>query len=201
MKAIKIYMSGLVLFLVTVMLFSCNLEDFDLKKLANPDDITPDIFAPLAYGTFKVSSLTNTPFLNSDQIPAGGLSLDPVNLNKTGTSFRSAAIDSVYLITYLTNDTPCNIEFDLSFVNSFGTQLAAPFTSGIIPANTTDKRIQFDLGPVDQDNLQKASAIKLAFKISSPDPATPITYGAVKTKSFTVKISFHAPVDLTKLSN
>lgn len=197
MNLLKRYISVIAFFFSAIMLFSCNLEDFNLNKLSKANDIVPDVFAPLAYGTFKISDLAPVPAPSDNaQIPAGGIDLTPILLNKTGTTFNSTAIDSVYLITHFTNGTPCNMEFELSFVNASGIQLGQSFPSANIPAGAVDQKIQFPLGPIDQTNLQQATDIKLIFKIYSPNAASPITYGAVKSKPFIVKISFYAPVRL-----
>ena len=165
--------------------------------MSKTSDIVPDVFAPLAYGTFKVSDLPPAPQPpDNAQIPAGGIDLTPILLNKTGTTFSSTAIDSVYLIIHFTNGTPCNIEFELSFVDALGIPIGQSFPSGKIPSGAVDQKIQFPLGPIDQNNLQQATDIKLIFRIFSPNAATPVLYGAVKSKPFTVKISFYAPVRL-----
>ena len=54
MQLIRRFISVVVLLFAAIMLFSCNLDDFNLNKLADPIDIVPDVYAPLAYGTFKV---------------------------------------------------------------------------------------------------------------------------------------------------
>ncbi len=197
----NIRLSSCILLITTaIFLFSCNLEDFNLKKLADPVDIVPEVFAPLAYGTFKVEDLAPVPVPGDNiAIPVGGINLLPVILTKTGTSFRSAAVDSVYLITHFTNETPCDMEFELSFTDAAGIRIGYPYPSGKISAGAIDQNIQFPLGPTDQDFLQTDTNIKLTFRISSPGVANPILYGAVKSKSFTVKISFYAPVKLVKL--
>lgn len=200
MNIIKKFNSGVVLFLLASILFSCNLEDFNLKKLSNGEDIIPDVFAPLAFGTFKVEHLVNAPIADVFPIPAGGLSLDPVILNKTGISFSIAAIDSVYLFNLFTNNTPCAIAFEMSFIDKVsGNPFGKIFTSEMIPPGAIDQKIAFKLGPIDMDNLQNASDIKLIFKLSSPDGAKPILYRDVKKALFTTKISFYAPVNLRKL--
>lgn len=192
--------SCILLITTAIFLFSCNLEDFNLKKLADPVDIVPEVFAPLAYGTFKVADFAPVPVPDDNTaVPVGGIDLLPVILNKTGTSFSSAAIDSVYLITHFTNETPCDMEFELSFTDASGIQIGASFSSGKIPSGAIDQKIQFPLGPTDQTNLQSATDIKLTFRIFSPSAANLILYSAVKLKSFTVKISFYAPVKLVKL--
>jgi len=200
MKQIKRFISGIVLFTAAVMLFSCHLEDFNLNKLSNTNDIIPDFFAPFAYGTFKVSDLAPTPApFDNVPIPVIGINLNPVIISKSGTSFSSAAIDSVFLITRFTNETMCDMEFVLSFVTASGIQIGKSFPSGKIAAGSKDFRIPlFGLGPVDQNNLEQATDIKLSFKLFPPTTGN-TTYGAVKSKQFSVKISFYAPVNLQKL--
>ena len=99
-----------------------------------------------------------------------------------GTSFSSAAVDSVYLITHFTNETLCEMEFELSFVTASGIQIGKSFPSGIIPAEAKDFPILplFGLGLVDQNNLEQATEIKLSFKLFPPTIGNP-TYGAVKS--------------------
>jgi len=201
MKIIKGFVSGVVLFFAVSIIFSCNFDDFNLKKLANPDDIIPDIFAPLAYGTFIVKDLVTAGSLADNfSIPASGLELDSVILNKKGTTFTSSAIDSVYLITHLTNNTPVDIEFNMSFADTLtGISFGKVFMSGKIPPGAIDQKIQFPLGIADQEDLKKASDIILVFKISSPDVANPVIYKVLNNTTFAVKISFYAPLNLRKL--
>ena len=173
-----------------------------MNKLADPVDIVPDVYAPLAYGTFNVKDLVTVPAPADNMVlPAGGFPLIPLPVIKTGSSFSSAAIDSVYLITYITNNTPADMEFNLSFLGSAtGAPIGKVFNSAKISGNPIESRTVFGLGPTDQSNLQNATYIKLDFKLTPPSP-TPITYGDVKAKSFTIKISFYAPVHLWKLTD
>jgi len=200
MKLIVHFISGFVLLFASIILFSCHLEDFNMNKLANPVDIIPDVYAPLVYGTFTVANLVPPPKPeDSFQIPTDGIEL-PLVVSKSGTSFSSAAIDSVYLITHFSNNTPCDIEFELSFLSSpTGSAIGNPFSSGIIPANTPDFAVLpfFGLDRTDQDILQSATFIKLNFRLFPS--ATARTYGDVKAASFSFKISFRAPVNLQKL--
>ena len=203
MKIIKRFTFGVVLFSAAIILFSCDLEDFNLKKLADPTYIAPDLFAPLAHGTFRVDSLVAANIPDSYTIPSAppGFALDPFSMDKTGTSFRSSAIDSVYLITHFTNNTPADIEFQLGFFDkTTGAQRGGPFNSGKIPAGAQDFLCNIiRLGPADQDNLVNSNDIRLSFTLFSPATSTPITYGSARGQHFTVKIAFHAPVQLWKL--
>ena len=200
MELIKRFISGIILFLAVVILFSCHLEDFNLNKLSKTNDIIPEVYAPLAYGTFTVANLVPLPApVNSTPIPIAGMEI-PLVISKSGTSFSSAAIDSVYLITHFSNNTPCDIEFELSFLNSAtGLPFGRVFRSGKIPPNTKDFAVLpiFGLDRTDQDILQSATFIKLNFRLFPL--ATARTYGDVKAASFSFKISFRAPVNLQKL--
>jgi hypothetical protein len=192
------FISGALLLLLLVLSFSCHLEDFNLNKLANPDDIRPVVGAPLAYGTFRVSDIAKSTLLPGDPIPSGGLSLNPI-ISKIGTSFRSALMDSVYLVTMITNNTLCELEYELSFINgSSGAQLVTFKGDKKIPAGVKDFRIQFLLAPASMDILQNATAIEFNFRLLLPSTGN-ITYGMVKSNSLTIKIYFYAPADLRKL--
>lgn len=199
MKLVKHSISGFVLLFASIILFSCHLEDFNLNKLADPVDIIPDVYAPLAYGTFTVHNIIPDPTTpDLTLIPVNGLDL-PLVVSKSGTSFSSAAIDSIYLITHFSNNTPCKMEFELSFLSSpTGPSIGKIFSSGIIPANTKDFEVPpFELSKTDQDNLQASTFVKLNFKLYPSSAAS--TYGDIKSASFSFKISFHAPVNLQKL--
>ncbi len=201
MNRITKYISGLVLIAFVTTIHSCNLEDFNLDELTERQGLVPTIFAPLCYGTFEVEDLITVPVPDLFPIPSDSLPVLPILLKKTGLNFRNNALDSVYLVTHFTNDTPVNIEFDLNFISaSTGFPIGQTFHSGKIPAHAKDFRIQFDLGPVDQDNLMDSSDIKLSINLSSPDAANPILYKAVKNTLFTIKISFYAPANLWKIS-
>ena len=133
--------------------------------------------------------------------PGDSLILDPLMLNKTGTSFITTGIDSLYLITHFTNNTVFDMEFVLSFVSSTGAQLGASFFSGSIPAGKQDFLIPlFPLGPTDKNNLELSSQIRLSFKLRYPQTAPgPVTYGSIKSNSFSINMSFYAPVNLRNL--
>jgi hypothetical protein len=181
------------------MLLSCNLDDFKLNELAMPVDIVPEVYAPIAYGTFKVKDLMVVAVPDATPIPIGGLSLDPFIMGKTGLNFYSSAVDSFYLLNHFTNDTPINMAFAYNFYDgATGFPLGKTFASGIIPPGVKDTLIQFGLGRVDQDNLQQASNIILRFTPSNVN-AAPLTYGMVKNSYFSIKIAFYAPVHVWKL--
>jgi hypothetical protein len=202
MKSIKGFILVISLFLTAISLVSCNLEDFNLKKLATPSDIVPDIFAPLVYGTFEVKDLRAFPPPDFFVIqPGDSLILDPLVLDKTGTSFRTTGIDSLYLITHFTNNTVCDMEFLMSFVSKTGAQVGASFFSKNIPAGAHDFLIPlFPLGPTDQNNLELSSEIKLSFKLRLPQSASgSVTYGSIKSNSFSYNMSFYAPANLRNL--
>lgn len=201
MKTNKRYFTGILLFLVLLTQYACHLSDFDLSKLADSKNINPMISAPLAYGKFTINKFVSTTIAPTDPIPASGLSLDPIVLNKTGLSFKTSAIDSVYLVTRVTNPTPAEMKFDLSFFNSTtGTTVGRIFSSTTIPADTTDFPVQFILNPTDQESLANANEIILNFKLFPPSGST-ILYKTLSTTTFEVKMSFYAPLNLWKLTN
>ncbi len=198
MKPITTYLSAIALFACSLLLFSCNMEDFDMSKLAKPDDIIPVIYAPLANGTYKVSKLTTS--LPGVPVPSEGFTLDPVVISKTGTTFRSLAIDSIYLVTYFTNNSLCDMEFELSFIGSPNKTKLNTFKSDKIPAGKKEFRVQFNLGPNEQANLQKAYDIELKF-ILIPPPGVTVKFADLINSDFTVMIYFYAPANIFKLAS
>ena len=202
MKSIKRFICLISLFLTSIWLISCNLEDFNLKKLANPNDIVPNLFAPFLYGTYDVKDLNAFPPPANFQIqPGDSLILDPLVLDKKTTSFNIAGIDSIYLITHVTNNTVFDMEFIMSFVSKTGATLGTPFFSGNIPKGAQDILLPlFPLGPTDQNNLELSSYIKLNFKLRLPaDAPSPVSYGSIKSNSFSINMSFNAPVNFRNL--
>ena len=133
MTKLRQLISGVLILLIAMMFFSCNLDDFKLKELAKPVDIVPEVYAPIAYGTFRVKDLLAVQIPDATPIPTGGLSLDPFIMEKTGVTFSSIAIDSVYLQNHFTNDTPINMEFSYNFYDgTTGLPIGTTFTSSSI---------------------------------------------------------------------
>ena len=199
MKKKRQLISCVLMPIIATMFFSCNLDDFKLNELAKPVDIVPEVYAPIAYGTFRVKDMLVVPIPDTTPIPAGGLSLTPFIMGKTGINLYSIAVDSVYLQNHFTNDTPINMEFAYSFYDgTTGLPLGKTFSSGIIPPGVKDTLIQFKLGRVDQDNLLQASNIILTFRPSNVG-TTSTLFGKVKNTYFSIKIAFYAPVHVWKL--
>ena len=199
MTKIQRLISCVLIPIISTMFFSCNLDDFKLNELAKPVDIVPEVYAPIAYGTFRVKDMLVVPIPDSTPIPTGGLTLTPFIMGKTGVTFSSIAIDSVYLQNHFTNDTPINMEFSYNFYDDFtGLPIGQTYSSGIIPPGVKDTLIQFSLGRTDQNNLLQASNIFLRFR-PSYEGATPILFGKVKNTYFSIKIAFYAPAHIWKL--
>lgn len=193
--------SGAIILATFTTISSCNLEDFNLDKLSDQQDMVATIFAPLGYGTFEIEDLVTVSLPDNFPVPSDSLALKPILMNKEGTTFRNEAIDSVYLVSVINNDTPVEMDYDLNFISaSTGLPIGKTFHSGTIPAGAKNFRVQFDLGPVDQDNLMDSSDIKISANLASPDNAVQLLYKAVKNTFFTIKISFYAPANLWEIS-
>jgi len=197
----KRYFSGVVVLIAAITMFSCDSDHFDMTRLASAKDLNPIVSAPLGYGTFKIDELNTGLLVATTPIPATGMRLDSVMLNKTGLSFRSSAIDSVFVVTHFTNNTSVDIEYAISFVDrTTGSQLGTGSSPEIVPAGAVDHKMVFKLDLAGQNSLQSASDIRLDFRLIGPATTT-INYGAVRLKTIAVKISFYAPVSLWKLTN
>ncbi len=197
--------------LLAVLFHACNLEDFDFDKLTDPDDLKPVVFAPLAYGTYSVNDLVTIPLPDTDPVTAPVLELDSIVYSLDGTTFRNAAVDSVYLIINLTNGTPMKFHYQFAFADSIsGAILGQTFDSGVIQPGKTDAtgtvtepfatQNIFKLGADDLDNLDAADQFVLYTELEQPDSGT-VTVKNLKDSEFKVQISFYAPVNLAKLDD
>ena len=199
MTSIRKLIPGILIPIIITMFFSCGLDDFKLKELANPIDIIPEYYAPLAYGTFKIKDMITANISDATPIPVVGIYLDPFVMGKTNVTFSSVAIDSVYLINHFTNNTPVNMDFSYYFYDSStGFTIGKTFLSGTIRPGVQDTLIQFNLGRADQNIILQSSDIIMRFKMSNPG-VNPLLYSNVKNATFSIKIAFYSPVMLWKL--
>jgi hypothetical protein len=192
---------------IAVLLFSCNLDDFNLDKLTDPEDLNPKVYAPLAYGSYKVDDFVNISLPDNAPVTDPVVTLDPVVYDLTGTSIRSSAVDSVYLLVTLTNGTPMKLRYKFSFIDQqSGYVYGKIYDSGLIDAGKTDAtgkvteptiaKKEFKLGPTDLDNIEAANAMKLSVELEQPDTGTVLVKN-LKESGFKVQISFYAPVKVS----
>ncbi len=207
----KLLQLGILVIVLAATLSSCNLEDFDFDKLTEPKDLTPTLYAPLAYGTYLVDNLVNITLPDHDPVTAPVLTLDSIVYDLGGTNYRYTAVDSAYLVVNLTNGTPMKFHYRFAFVDQpSGTILGQTFDSGIIQSGKADatgavteplaaKNI-FKLGPTDLDNLDAADSFVIWTELEQPDSGT-VTVKNLNDSEFKVQLYFYAPVDLTKLDD
>jgi hypothetical protein len=200
--------SGTLLILVLLCL-SCHLADFNLNKLAEPNDIKPVVYAPLAYGSYLVGDQYFTILADNDTITDPEIDLDPVIHNKANVTFTSQAIDSLYLMVTFTNGTPMKVQFQFSFIDiNSGAVYGKTFDSGIMPAGKTDAtgkviepvitRVEFPMNFTDMNNASLADGLRYTLKLYQPDTGA-VTVKNLKESLYKVQISFRAPVNLSKL--
>ena len=195
------FFSGSAIILTSLFVFSCNLNDFNLNELAKPVNVVPTIYLPLAYGTFQVDHLVTATVADNFQIPSSGWYLDQYQMDKTNVYFSNVAIDSVYLENRITNNTPCGIELNFSFYDSLsGLPSGRSYASGKIAPGAQDTIVQYRLGRIDQNDIMYATDIILTCKLSNTT-LNPIYFGSTKKTSFSMKLGFHAPANIWKLTN
>ncbi len=207
MRRALIY-SGTII-VVALVFCSCHLQDFNFNKLAEPNDIKPMVFAPLAYGTYKVDDYLTLVYTDNDTIKDPEIDLDPIIYDKTDVTFNSPAIDSVYLIAHFTNGTPMKMQFQIRFIDlNSGSTLGKTYDSGIIQAGKMDAagnvtqsvvtRVEFPMDSKDLNNVSSANGIEFIIKLFQPDTGIVIVRN-LKKSLFDVQLSFRAPLSLTKL--
>lgn len=205
----KIIIFSVTIFISVFLFWSCHLEDFNFDKLSTAKDIRPMVYAPLAYGTYKVGDYLTTGYSDNDTITDSETDLDPIIYDKTGITFTSNAIDSVYLIVNFTNGTPMKIEFQFEFTDlNSGSVYGKTFDSGVIQEGKTDAtgnviepvaaRIEFPMDSNDLNNATLANGMEFIVKLFQPDSGSVIVKN-LKESLISVQISFRAPISLWKL--
>jgi len=205
----KILIFGSMIVFAAMLFYSCHLDDFNMDKLAVAKDIKPVFYAPLAYGSYKVGDHLTTPYLDNDTIKVAEIDLDPITYNKSGVSFKSNAIDSVYLVVTFTNGTPMKMQFLFDFINlGTGIVYGKIFDSGLMDAGKMDAtgkviqsvstRIEFPMDSNDLNNITIANGIKFDVKLFQPDSGSVIVKN-LKVSLLKVEIAIRAPVSYWKL--
>lgn len=204
----EILFSG-VIFISVLLCWSCHLEDFNLNKLAEPNDIKPVVYAPLAYGSYLVGDQYSTILSDNDTITVPEIDLDPVTHNKANVTFTSQAIDSVYLMVAFTNGTPMKVQLQFSFIDiNSGTIYGKTFDSGMMAAGKMDAtgkvvepvttRREFPMNSTDLNNASLADGLRYTLKLFQPDNGSVIVKN-LKASLYKVQISFRAPINLSRL--
>lgn len=205
----KIIMFASMSLFTAILFFSCHLEDFNMDKLAVAKDVKPVFYAPLAYGSYKVGDHFTTSYLDNDTIKTVEIDLDRISYDKTGVSFKSNAIDSVYLVVNFTNGTPMKMQFLFDFINTgTGVIYGKIFDSGVMDAGKMDAmgkvvqpvstRIEFPMDSNDLNNITMANGIEFNVKLFLPDSGSVIAKN-LKASLLKVEIAIRAPVSYWKL--
>jgi hypothetical protein len=198
-----------ILVLSVVLFWSCHLEDFNLDKLATPKDIKPMVYAPLAYGNYKVGDILTTPYADNDTITDPVTVLDPIMYDKTGVSLVNDAIDSLYLMVNFTNGTPMKMQILFKFIDlNSGAVYGKTYDSGIMQSGKVDAagrviesvttRVEFPMDSNDLNNISSANGLEFNVRLFQPDNGVVIVKN-LKESLFDVQLSFRAPLSLWKL--
>ncbi|MCE1198978.1 MAG: hypothetical protein LWW85_08415, partial [Marinilabiliales bacterium] len=112
----KRYLTSTVL-AVAVFLMSCNLSDFSTDKLTPLNQVSPVLYLPIAYGTFKFSDYakiaeTGNAVVNTAQID---FKPNPIPYDIQELNFSSTKLDSLYIIVKSQNETPMKYRYQFSF--------------------------------------------------------------------------------------
>lgn len=202
-------MFGSTVVFTAILFFSCHLEDFNMDKLAVAKDIRPVFYAPLAYGSYKIGDHLTTPYLDNDTVKVTEIDIDRITYDKSGVSFKSNAIDSVYLVVNFTNGTPMKMQFLFDFINTgTGVVYGKIFDSGVMDAGKMDAtgkviqpastRIEFLMDSNDLNNITLANGMEFNVKLFLPDSGSVIVKN-LKASLLKVEIAIRAPVSYWKL--
>ena len=189
---------------MAILLFSCNLSDFELNRFADPVGLNPIVYRPFSVGTYVVKDYAtvpgfgNTPFTNDSL----NFNLIPYPLN--GISFNTSGIDSMVVIVKTVNETPMKYRYKLSFAGTSmdsGNKLLSAATinlQGDVTEASHDS-LEYKLNSTDVANLAVANQINLSVTLYKPNEGT-VFSNVLKNAQISFKIGFRAPVNLFKIN-
>jgi hypothetical protein len=184
-----------------IFLFSaCHLDDFQFDKLTSPTGLTPDVYQPVASGTYLVKDFSVVPGLGSTPVLLDSISFALVTYNMTGLYINTSTIKTMQLIVKTVNETPMMLSYKLSFIGKVldsGKLRGASLTpQGAIISFSADSLV-FQLTTAEVENLSKSVAMNLSITMYQPFPVVgPVLANVLKNSRISVKIGFRSPLSL-----
>jgi hypothetical protein len=195
------------LFVLGLLIVSCNLSDFDLAKFADPTGLNPVVYRPMTSGTYVVKDYFNVPGTGNTPVILDSIKYKLIQYPLNGTLFNTNGIDSMVVIVKTVNETPMKYRYKLIFTGS-GYKDSIMVMSKILDAasmNTQGDVIAFakDSSEYKLDSLgivKLGSAIQIDLSITlfQPDKGT-VLANVLKYAPVSFNIAFRAPINLFKV--
>lgn len=189
--------------LIAILFVSCNLSDFKLDRLIDPNGLNPVLYRPFSSGSYVVNDYTTFTWTGNTIVTADPLNFKLIPYPLNGITLNTKGIDSMVVIVKTVNETPMKYRYIITFNGTTldsGTTLlkeAATDSQGNVTATSKDS-IEYKLNPTDINNLATAAQIDLNISLHQPGTA-PVVASALKYAPVSFKIGFRAPINLFKL--
>ncbi len=187
---------------ITSLIFNgCAPEYFDVSKFNAPDDLTPMIWLPVSTGDYLVKDYINIPETGSTPVNNPQIELAPITYDLTGLEFKTAAVDTLFIVVKTINASPMQLQYSLNFNDVLLKSPVLPGgkldAAGHVTA-PSEKSTTFLLSNAEFKRLGQASGYTLLITLLQPE-AGPVIANDLKNGKITVKIAWKAPLNLLKL--
>lgn len=194
------------LFIVAVVVWSCNLSDFQLDRLVQPDGLSPVVYRPFATGTYNVKDYAVFPGAGNAPVTLDSISFRQINYPFNGMTLNTKGTDSMVVIVKTVNETPMKYSYSLSFSGTTlrSSSIRKYLTPAVINAQgdvmeTVSDSLEFRLTPKDVINLGTTGQVDLQITLYQPDKGTVIA-SVLKASRISFRIGFRAPLNLFDIS-
>ena len=192
----------LFLCIVSVLIISCNLSDFQTDKLTQPTGLNPVIYRPVSSGSYAVKDYTVFPWTGNTPVTVDSLNFKTISYPLNGMTFNTTGTDSMVVIVKTVNETPMKYRYRLSFK---GTTMdsgrkflnEAPIDQQGFVVEASSDSIEYKLNSNDVKNLGLATQIDLTITLFQPAKGT-VLANILKSSQVSFLIGFRAPVNLFK---
>jgi len=184
--------------IIAILLNSCNLDDFDMNKLSFTD-MRPKVYTPLAYGTFNVSDYFSPIGSDADIINVAEIDLKAIDWDKGTLSFKTNALDSVFVVATITNNTPMKMRVRLDFMDYASKTIQGdPLESGEILPGTVLIDKKFPLDANDLSVIKNTDGLRCTVSLFPSGNA--VTVKDLKESKFSIQVNFQSRIIPDKLN-
>ncbi|MCX6221302.1 MAG: hypothetical protein NTZ69_09950 [Bacteroidia bacterium] len=199
------------LFVVGLLLGSCNLSNFNPDLFADPTGLNPVIYRPMTSGSYVVKDYATIKELGSTPVLADSILFKTIQYPLNGMTFNTSGADSMVVIVKTINETPMKYSYKLIFRGSgfadstmVNSQNKSKYLAGgilnpqgdVIEASRDSLEFKLDLQGVMK--LTTATQIDLSITLYQPDKGS-VLANVLKNAPISFYIGYRAPINLFKL--
>lgn len=189
--------------LLFMLLYSCNLSDFETDRLIEPTDLKPLIYLPVSYATYPIKDFATVTQTGNTIVTQPQINFNkfPIPYDLKGLSFSSQAMDTMVIIVKTVNETPMKLQYKLTFPGTMmdsGILQSAKLNSNGDVLEAARDSIEFGLSAAEVKILGTAPIMDLYISLFQPDTGDVIA-NVLKSSQVSFKIGVRVPINLVKI--